>query len=255
MNAVETVDAVHPLHAQFPVMLNILIRMQVARLRRSWRPYVIVSAVMPAGIVLLLNLVAPTMPTSARIQVILGAVVLSQSIVGIVMLSQQVAWLKASKALDHYRVLPVSLSTLILAMTVVYSLFAWPGILLIGLEGNLLDHLHLIWNPALLPVLLLEGVALGSLGTIVGLLAPDEGLAGLIGNLLMMGVLFGGMVPLNSLTMKILLWCLPSTYGLQLLNLGATGEPGNWFVPGLGLLFYAGLGWFLATWLMRRPAR
>ncbi|MCL4318384.1 MAG: hypothetical protein M1596_00540 [Firmicutes bacterium] len=43
--------------ASWDVMFRVLMRMQFARPRRNWRPYVIVSAVMPAGIVLLLYFV------------------------------------------------------------------------------------------------------------------------------------------------------------------------------------------------------
>ncbi|RIV21699.1 ABC transporter [Alicyclobacillaceae bacterium I2511] len=242
------------LSATGPKMTEVLIKMQFARLRQSWRPYVIVSAVMPAGIVLLLHLIAPAMLLSARYQVILGAMVLSESIAGVVMLSQQLAALKASKALDHYRVLPISMSILVLSMTMVYSLFAWPGILLIGLEGQYLDHVYLAWTLADIPVFLLEGVALGSIGILVGLLAPDEGLAGLIGNIVMMGILFGGMVPIGGKLANMLLWILPSTYALHLLpgfsSLG-TLQGG---VVAIGLILYAGGLWLLATWFIKRPA-
>ncbi|CAB1128183.1 ABC transporter [Candidatus Hydrogenisulfobacillus filiaventi] len=234
------------------VMLGILFRMQLARLRQSWRPYLVVSAVMPAGIVLLLHLVDPHMSLSLRQQVVWGAMLLAASISGIVMLSQHVAHLKASGALDHYRVLPVSLAGLILVLAVVYGLFAWPGILLIGLEGAWLDHVAWSAGPAWVAVFLLEGLALGGIGALIGLLAPQEGLAGLFGNLVMMGVLFGGMVPLPPGPVRLAADLLPSGFGLALLRSLALGQPaggGLW----AGLTAYALVVWALASRVVARP--
>jgi ABC-2 type transport system permease protein len=147
-----------------------------------------------------------------RLNIISGAVLLSESIATIVMLSQYVAWLKVSRALDHYRVLPISLALLMIALTTVYGLFAWPGIFLIAAEGFWLDHLSLHFSLMLIPLLLFTSVAMGSLGSLIGLMAPDEGLAGLFGNLVMMGVLFLGMVPVDSVGQwSLAFWILPST--------------------------------------------
>ncbi len=42
--------------ASVGTMFHVLLHMQFARLRRSWRPYIVFSVVMPAGIVLLLHI-------------------------------------------------------------------------------------------------------------------------------------------------------------------------------------------------------
>lgn len=56
---------------------------------------------------------------------------------------------------------------------------------------------------------------MGAVETIIGLLALDEGLVGLLGNLVMMGVLFLSMVPVESMgRWTLALWVLPSTGGL-----------------------------------------
>ena len=242
--------------ASWITMITVLAHMQLARLRKSWRPYMVVSAVMPAGIVLLLHLTNPHMPLAERLNVVPGAMLLAQSIADIVMLSQFVAWLKASRALDHYRVLPVSLGALAVTLTLIYGLFSLPGVVVIGLEGEILDGLsfHVTW--ALLPAFLGIALALGAIGIIIGLLSPDEGLAGLFGNLMMMGVLFAGMVPISGQTGwgHDVLWLLPSTEGLVLVKAIALGvalpQLSNW----LGLLLYGTLGITGAKYLMERPS-
>jgi hypothetical protein len=70
-------------------------------------------------------------------------------------------------------------------MALTYSVFSRPAVMCIGLEGFLLFHLS--WSGLLIPLLLLSGIAMGGIGSLIGLLSPEEGMAGLIGNLVMMG--------------------------------------------------------------------
>ena len=240
--------------ASWPTMFRVLLHMQFARLRRSWRPYIVVSAVMPAGIVLLLHLTNTHMSAAERLNVIAGAMLLSESIATIVMLSQYVAWLKVSRALDHYRVLPISLALLIIALTTVYGLFAWPGIFLIAAEGFWLDHLSLHFSLMLIPLLLLTSIAMGSIGSLIGLVAPDEGLAGLFGNLVMMGVLFLGMVPIAAAgPWSRAFWVLPSTGPLAILKGLMFHDPYNTWVQWVGLAIYATVAMTLSAYVIKRP--
>ncbi len=240
--------------ANFATMFRVLMQMQFARLRRSWRPYIVVSAVMPAGIVLLLHLTNPRMSPSERLNIVAGAILLAESIATIAMLSQYVAWLKVSRALDHYRVLPVSLEMLVVALTSVYGIFAWPGVLLISLEGVYLDHIPMHFSPLIIVFMLLTGVAMGAVGTIIGLLAPDEGLAGLMGNLVMMAVLFLGMVPVKSLgPWTWALWIFPSTGPLAILKGLMFFGPFNTWSHWLGLILYASIALIVSSYFIKRP--
>ena len=240
--------------ASLGTMLRVLLSMQFARLRRSWRPYIVVSAVMPAGIVLLIHLTNPRMAPAERLDVVSGAMLLAESIASIVMLSQYVAWLKVSRALDHYRVLPISLEVLMTALTTVYGLFAWPGVVLIALEGAYLDHLAMHFSPLLPLLLVLAGLTMGSVGALIGLLAADEGLAGLFGNLVMMGVLFLSLVPVRGLgSWRLALWVLPSTGALNILKGLAFQRPSADWTQWLGLVLYAGVALLLSARVIRRP--
>jgi len=240
--------------ANFGTMFSVLLRMQLARLRQSWRSYIMVSAMMPGGIVLLLHLMNPHMAQLERLHIISGAMILAESLTTIVMLSQYVSFLKVSQALDHYRVMPISLPLLIIAMTSMYGLFAWPGVLLVALEGSALDHVPMHLDPLAIVLMLVVGLTMGAIGTIIGLLAPDEALAGLFGNLLMMGVLFLGMAPVESLkSWSLVLWILPSTAPLailkQLIFFGPRVSWSEW----LGFLLYASIALTVSAWLLRRP--
>lgn len=242
--------------ASWITVVRVLAHLQFARLRRHWRPYVVVSAVMPAGIVLLLHLTSPAMSMSERADVVPGAMLLAQAISGIVMLSQFVAWLKTSHALDHYRVLPISLGALVLILSAVYGLFSWPGVLVIACEGRYLDHLPFHFSATFLFVLCGNGFTLGSIGIMIGLLAPDEGLAGLFGNLVMMAVLFAGMAPLPAhlAWVHALLWILPSTGGLILVKALSLDLAGHHLFVWMGVALYGSLATLLAKYFMARPS-
>jgi ABC-2 type transport system permease protein len=240
--------------APLAVMAPLLFRLQLAGLRRHWRPYVMVSAVMPAGIVLLLHLVAPHLGRSEEIQVVMGDMLLAEAISTVVMLSQQLAWLRQSRGLDHYLVLPVNVPLYLTVMSLCYSLFAWPGVVCIGFEGALLYGLPLHASAAILPILLLSGLALGGIGAVIGLLSPREGLAGLFGNLVMMGILFAGLVPASTASAWTT-WALrlvPSSYGISLLRQATLGDPAAWS-DWVGLTIYASAVLAIAVWAMRRP--
>lgn len=243
-----------PGRAPLPAMTLVLFRLQLAGLRRHWRPYVIVSAVMPGGIVLLLHLAAPGVPRADTVQAVLGAMLLAEAMSTIVMLSQQLAWLRQSRALDHYRVLPVSEPLYVAVLIVCYSLFAWPGVLCVGLEGGLLDGLPLQASALMLPILLLAGLALGGIGALIGLLSPREGLAGLFGNLVMMGILFASLVPISHPTAWASwgLRLVPSSYGVSLLRGATLGGASDWS-DWVGLAVYAAAALAAAVWAMRRP--
>ncbi len=241
--------------ASWGTMFRVLMRMQFARLRRNWRPYVIVSAVMPAGIVLLLYFTNHHMPRFQKEDIITGAMLLSESIATIVMLSQYIAWLKETRALDHYRTLPVSLEMLVTVLATAYGLFAWPGIALITLESRYLEHLSVHFSLWLIALWVLTGLGMGSVGTIIGLLAPDEGLAGLFGNLLMMAILFLDMLPLSSLgPWTAVLWLLPSTAPLHLLKSIMFHVPIHPLLWGAGTILYAACGLGLSAYLVKKPA-
>jgi hypothetical protein len=209
-------------------MAGVLAHIQLARLRRSWRPYVIVSAVMPAGIVLLLVLVTAREPSErqALLPVVLGAMLLAEAISALSMLAQQAAWLRHSGALDQYRVLPVSLPLMLSVMALSYGAFGWPGMLLVWWEGHALAGVPALPLGESFLLAVLEAWALGGIGAVIGLAVSEEGLAGLFGNLAMMAVLFGS-IGQRYLPARFapVLGILPSTWGMDIMQALAHHRP------------------------------
>jgi ABC-2 type transport system permease protein len=227
--------------------------MQMTRLRTSWRPYLIVSSVMPLGIALLLRAVMdPAQVRQYGIQIVSGSVVLAISMTAVVMLAQRIAWLRETKAIDFYATLPVSRSAVVAAILVSFAVFSLPGAIVVVVAGAALFDLSLAALWAVVPVWALGSFALAGLGVLIGFAAPDEQLAGMYSNLVMMAVLFLGILP----TAKVPGWLdpvravLPSTYAVNALKPGFRGDAGAGQLADLLLLAVFGALFF---WAVRGP--
>ncbi len=229
---------------------SVLLAMQLARARRSWRQYIIVSSAMPTGIAILLRAMTSHPDRALALQIISGNVVLSVAITAIAMLAQQVAWMRQNRTFDYYHTLPVPNAAVILAILVAYLLFALPGIAVVLTAGAIFYGVHLQFSLGLVPAILGTGVALSGIGALLGIASRDGELAGLTGNLVMMAVLFLGIIPPGRLPLPLIALSdiLPSTYGVRLLLhlLAGTAGAAVWLVDGLMLLVFS-IALFLAV--------
>ena len=230
-----------------------LLRMQLARVRTSWRPYLIVSSAMPLGIAVLLRAIMEE-DQVARFgeQIVAGSAVLAIAMTAIVMLAQRIAALRETGGLDFYSSLPVKRWMLILAILVSFAIFSLPGTVIVSVLGAMLFDLSFTALWAAVPVWALGSFALAGLGVAVGLAAPDEQLAGMYSNLAMMAVLFLGIIPSGRLPgwLGPVRAILPSTYAVDALKPGLEGHFTSGQVWDLLLLAVFGTLFF---WAVRGP--
>jgi ABC-2 type transport system permease protein len=232
---------------------NVLLAMQMARVRTSWRPYLIVSSAMPLGIAVLMRaIMEPSQVREFGTQIVAGSAVLAIAMTAIVMLAQRVASLKETGAIDLYSTLPVSRGAVIASVLISFSIFALPGTLIVLTLGAALFDLSLgaLWTA--IPVWVLGSFALAGLGVAIGFGARDEQLAGMYSNLAMMAVLFLGILPAETLPgwLEPLKVVLPSTYAVDALKPGLEGDLGG---SQMGkLLILAAFG-ALSFWAVRGP--
>lgn len=199
----------------------VLFRLQLARVRLAWRPYMMVSTVMPLGIVLLIYLIGRgTSLSDAGAQVVAGNVVLSLTITCVSMLAQRVAWMKRARAFDYYATLPVNLVLLLLAVPLSFLVFALPGMAIVLTAGALLFHVSVHPNPEFLLFIPFAAAALSGIGAYLGVIARDDQLAAVYGNLVMMLILFLGTIPPERLPygIQIARWLVPSTFAVEALR-------------------------------------
>ena len=202
-------------------------RMQMSRLRTSWRPYLIVSSAMPLGIAVLMRAVMePEQVAEFGQQIVAGSAVLAIAMTAVVMLAQRVSALKENGGLDYYATLPVSRAALIGSILLSFAVFALPGTIVVLTLGSALFDLSLAALWAAIPVWVLGSLALAGLGVAIGFAAPDEQLAGMYSNLLMMSVLFLGILPSDRLPgwLGPVRTVLPSTYAVDALRPGLEGN-------------------------------
>jgi ABC-2 type transport system permease protein len=231
----------------------VLLRIQMARLRTSWRPYLIVSSVMPLGIAVLLRAIMdPDQIEEFGAQIVAGSAVLAIAMTAVVMLAQRVSWLKESGALDYYTTLPVSKASMIGSVLLSFAVFSLPGtVIVLGLGAALFElSPTALW--AAVPVWALGSFALAGVGVAIGFGAPDEQLAGMYSNLAMMAVLFLGILPADRLPgwLAPVRAVLPSTYAVAALKPGLVGDVATSMV--LDLLILAGFG-AISFWAVRGP--
>ncbi len=226
----------------------VLLRMQLARVRTSWRPYLIVSSAMPLGIAVLMRaIMTPSQVAEFGEQIVAGSVVLAIAMTAVVMLAQRIASLKETGALEFYASLPVTRGAVIAAVLISFAIFSLPGTVIVTLLGAQLFDLSLAALWAAVPVWALGSFALAGLGVAIGLGAPDEQLAGMYSNLAMMAVLFLGILPTDRVPgwLAPLRAVLPSTYAVRALKPGFEGTviaSQGWdllLLAAFGALFFA----------------
>ncbi|MFC9791052.1 ABC transporter permease [Streptomyces sp. NPDC127584] len=231
-------------------------RAQLSRARVARIPLLFVATFQSIGIMVLMRGVVDG-GSEAR-AVVAGSTVLVVAFVALNLLAQYFGQLRATGGLDHYATLPVPPAAVVLGAAGAYASFTVPGTAVTAVAGSLLFGLPLGHLWILAAVVPLAGAALAGLGAALGLLAPRQELATLLGQLGMSAALLLGVLPPERLPEPIG-WArdlLPSTYGVE--AMARTFEPGpDWAAVALDLAVCGVVGVVslaVATWAYRRAA-
>ncbi|WP_336318434.1 ABC transporter permease [Streptomyces lavendofoliae] len=231
-------------------------RAQLSRARVARIPLLFVATFQSVGIMVLMRGVVDG-GAEAR-AVVAGSSVLVVAFVALNLLAQYFGQLRASGGLDHYATLPVPPAAVVLGAAGAYASFTVPGTVATAVAGSVLFHLPLTHLWILAAVVPLAGAALAGLGAALGLLAPRQELATLLGQLGMSAALLLGVLPADRLPEPVG-WArdlLPSTYGVEALARTFDARP-DWAAVGLDLAVCAAVGVVslaVATWAYRRAA-
>ncbi|MFH8835914.1 ABC transporter permease [Streptomyces sp. NPDC017868] len=231
-------------------------RAQLSRARVARIPLLFVATFQSIGIMVLMRGVVDG-GSEAR-AVVAGSTVLVVAFVALNLLAQYFGQLRAGGGLDHYATLPVPPASVVLGAAGAYASFTVPGTVVTAVAGSLLFGLPLGQLWILAAVVPLAGAALAGLGAALGLLAPRQELATLLGQLGMSAALLLGVLPAERLPGPIG-WArdlLPSTYGVE--ALARTFEPHpDWAAVAADLAVCGVVGLVsltVATWAYRRAA-
>ncbi|WTX60963.1 ABC transporter permease [Streptomyces sp. NBC_00224] len=254
----ERAGAVAPLAPRarlFPA-LSAVYRAQLSRAKVARIPLLFVATFQSIGIMVLMRGVVDG-GSEAR-AVVAGSSVLVVAFVALNLLAQYFGQLRAGGGLDHYATLPVPPASVVLGAAAAYASFTVPGTLVTAITGCVLFGLPMAHLWVLAAVVPLAGAALAGLGAALGLLAPRQELATLLGQLGMSAALLLGVLPADRLPGPIAYArdLLPSTYGVEAFAHSFGGHP-DWAVIGLDLAVCAAVGvvsLLVATWAYRRAA-
>ncbi|WP_411573742.1 ABC transporter permease [Streptomyces fradiae] len=231
-------------------------RAQLSRARVARIPLLFVATFQSIGIMVLMRGVVDG-GAEAR-AVVAGSSVLVVAFVALNLLAQYFGQLRASGGLDHYATLPVPPAAVVLGAAGAYASFTLPGTVVTAVTGSLLFQLPLTHLWIVAAVVPLSGAALAGLGAALGLLAPRQELATLLGQLGMSAALLLGVLPADRLPGPVG-WArdlLPSTYGVEALARTFEASP-DWAAVALDLSVCAAVGvasLAAATWAYRRAA-
>ncbi|GAA2986294.1 MULTISPECIES: ABC transporter permease [Streptomyces] len=231
-------------------------RAQLSRARVARIPLLFVATFQSIGIMILMRGVVDG-GSEAR-AVVAGSSVLVVAFVALNLLAQYFGQLRAGGGLDHYATLPVPPAAVVLGAAGAYASFTVPGTVVTAVTGSVLFGLPMVHLWVLVAVVPLSGAALSGLGAALGLLAPRQELATLLGQLGMSAALLLGVLPADRLPGPIG-WArdlLPSTYGVEALSRSFDAHP-DWAVVALDLAVCAVVGVVslaVATWAYRRAA-
>lgn len=231
-------------------------RAQLSRARVARIPLLFVATFQSVGIMILMRGVVDG-GDEAR-AVVAGSTVLVVAFVALNLLAQYFGQLRASGGLDHYATLPVPPASVVLGTAGAYASFTVPGTVVTAVAGSVLFQLPLAHLWVLAAVVPLAGAALAGLGAALGLLAPRQELATLLGQLGMSAALLLGVLPADRLPGPIAYArdLLPSTYGVEALA-RTFGDHPDWPAVGADLAVCAAVGVVslaVATWAYRRAA-
>ncbi|MFD5752613.1 ABC transporter permease [Streptomyces sp. NPDC127033] len=231
-------------------------RAQLSRARVARIPLLFVATFQSVGIMILMRGVVDG-GAEAR-AVVAGSSVLVVAFVALNLLAQYFGQLRASGGLDHYATLPVPPAAVVLGAAGAYASFTVPGTAVTAVTGSVLFQLPLTHLWVLAAVVPLAGAALAGLGAALGLLAPRQELATLMGQLGMSAALLLGVLPADRLPGPIgyARDLLPSTYGVEALARTFDAHP-DWSAVAFDLGVCAAVGVVslaVATWAYRRAA-
>ncbi|MFI8823042.1 ABC transporter permease [Streptomyces sp. NPDC053431] len=236
--------------------LGAVYKAQLSRARVARIPLLFVATFQSIGIMVLMRGVVDG-GSEAR-AVVAGSAVLVVAFVALNLLAQYFGQLRAGGGLDHYATLPVPPAAVVLGAAGAYASFTVPGTLVTAVVGSVLFGLPLGHLWILAAVVPLSGAALAGLGAALGLLAPRQELATLLGQLGMSAALLLGVLPADRLPGPVG-WArdlLPSTYGVEALAGTFDAHP-DWTAVALDLAVCGAVGvasLAVATWAYRRAA-
>jgi ABC-2 type transport system permease protein len=161
-------------------------------------------------------------------RIVSGNIIFPIIIMGINGLGNHIAWSRHQGHFTYYASLPISKINFLFSFMIRGFLMTFPSVVIMTIVGQTVFHVHVHLSFALVPMVLLSVTGSAGLGTLIGFLSPNQDLANMLTNLLMvfLNFLTPVMIDIHQLpaALQAISYAFPTTYaadGLSLLFRGS----------------------------------
>ncbi|MBM4437136.1 MAG: ABC transporter permease [Actinobacteria bacterium] len=183
----------------------------------GWLPFmVVISALLPVGMLFGLRLIGGGIGGAGVPFVITGSAVVSIVTMAVTSVATDLFFERRLGAFVYYASLPIARSAFILAIVTIRLVNTLPGVVVTLVAGKFLYDADLAFSPWLVVVILLSILSLIGLGAAIGLGVSNEQVLHMLANLSIIFVMFGApvMIPADLLpgALQVAGYFLPPTY-------------------------------------------
>lgn len=149
----------------------ILLRIQLSTFRMMGPFAIMISGVLPVGMMFVLRTISGELPRDRAIDIVVGSMVMGLGNTCIATMGQIMAEMRLTGSLAYFATLPIARWRFILSISAAYLLAGLPSMAVILIMAPLIFGHVLVVHPALPLVLALGAVALSGVGAAIGLYA------------------------------------------------------------------------------------
>lgn len=223
-----------------------LVEIMLAEYRTTWFYHTFFGTLLPVGLLFFFTIIQPKMVGTQALFLLTGNMATSIAYGPTQMLIAKIGWGRHAREFDYWATLPVPKLSLILAIVLVYILFAFPGLISSYVIGCWLLDLPFSRGLALLPFVPLAALSMAGLGAVLGTYARDGQTATIFGQSLLGVVTFlaPALVPPEALPqpLRFLIWCIPTTYVAALFREVLEGRYGEVLLRNVLILLVISMG-------------
>lgn len=226
--------------------------MQIKLYRQIGLMAIVISALLPLGLIFLLRFVFPAIPADYLLYFISGNLTLSLMTVCIIMLSQSLAQMRQIKSFEYYAVLPINKLSLVLSIIFSFFIMCMPGFLILVIVASFLFNFQFIPHPAFIIIVILTIFSLSGIGAILGVYTRHFMQTNLLSQIFGFGLMVITPVfyPIDILPepVQILSLFFPTTYAAESFRITLRGEFTSELYPNIfALILFATISFYLVS--------
>lgn len=241
---------------KFFVDFKYLLLEQLLEIRSTWYWHIAFALVLPVAFVFGFGRIGGDVSSLERIlYIISGSAIFSIANDGLFIMASRIGVMRRDGILIYYASLPISNTAFLLSMMISRLLITLPGMLVPIAFGSWLYQVPLTFSPWILLLLPIAGLALSSMGMMLGVMIENLEILHMITNILMFVLVMAApvFIPMDALPLPLQIfgYLMPPTYAAEAMRAALQGMIGFEFYVNLAVLTVMMLAGFLIVnrWL------